>query len=77
MKLFMKDQDRRKNDLKKRINALLFSICHKQKTIDEVAELEKKLFGQKRFLNMVVHDMRNPCESIQHGLEHVQQVINQ
>lgn len=36
-------------------------------------KLEKKLFGQKRFMNMVVHDLRNPSESIYQGMKMVQE----
>jgi hypothetical protein len=31
--------------------------------------MEKKMEGQKRFVNMVIHDIRSPAESIQMGLK--------
>jgi hypothetical protein len=42
---------------------------------EHVKKLEAKLLNQKLFLNMVVHDMRNPAESIMHGLELVKKMI--
>lgn len=43
----------------------------------QIANLEKRLCGQRDFLNMVVHDLRNPCESIEHGLEYVLEFQNE
>lgn len=42
----------------------------------KMEDLEKRLCGQRDFLNMVVHDLRNPCESIEHGLEYVLEFQN-
>jgi hypothetical protein len=30
--------------------------------------MKENLEGQQRFINMVVHDMRNPAEAINNGL---------
>lgn len=34
----------------------------------EIKELKEKLKFQKQFLNMIIHDLRNPSESIKEGL---------
>lgn len=35
----------------------------------DIKELEGKLTTQKLFMNMVIHDLRNPAESIKQGLK--------
>lgn len=34
-----------------------------------ISRLNKKILGQQRFLNMVIHDLRNPSESIHQGMK--------
>jgi signal transduction histidine kinase len=50
---------------------LVNDIKNKHELENTKDTLKKKLHGQRKFLNMVVHDLRNPCESIHHGLEYV------
>ncbi len=35
----------------------------------QINEMRQNLEGQQRFINMVVHDMRNPAEAINNGLK--------
>ena len=36
---------------------------------ENMESLKKQLVNNRRFLHMVIHDMRNPTNSIQFGLE--------
>lgn len=36
---------------------------------EDIKELDSKLTTQKLFMNMVIHDLRNPAESIKQGLQ--------
>jgi len=40
-------------------------------------KLKVKIKQQKLFLNMVVHDLRNPSDSIFHGLTRANEQINE
>jgi hypothetical protein len=42
-----------------------------------VKELEKKLLSDKIFLNMVVHDIRNPASSIDFGLQQTLKLLEE
>ena len=35
---------------------------------ERIADLENKLYSTKRFMNMVIHDLRGPTTSIKGGL---------
>ena len=43
----------------------IFEVSHQ-----EIKDQKNQLFRSKLFLNMVVHDMRNPTKSIKIGLQH-------
>ena len=36
---------------------------------NQLEEMKYNMDGQQRFINMVVHDMRNPAEAINNGLK--------
>jgi hypothetical protein len=42
----------------------------------KIKKLEKQLVNTKIFLNMVIHDMRNPTNSIEYAIKEVIRVIN-
>ncbi len=42
----------------------------------KIKKLEKQLNNTKIFLNMVIHDMRNPTNSIEHAIKEVIKLIN-
>ena len=49
-----------------------FAMCSNSKyNIDlfKIEEMKENLEGQQRFMNMVVHDMRNPAEAVNTGLK--------
>jgi signal transduction histidine kinase len=58
-----------------KVERTLFNILNHIDLTEHVKKLEAKLKNQKHFLNMVVHDLRNPAESIMHGLELVKKII--
>ena len=37
--------------------------------VHKIEEMKENLEGQQKFINMVVHDMRNPAEAINNGLK--------
>jgi hypothetical protein len=41
--------------------------------VNKIEEMKENLEGQQRFINMVVHDMRNPTEAINNGLKQARQ----
>lgn len=43
----------------------------------KLEKLERKIKDQKNFLNMVVHDLRNPSESIHEGLKIAKELMDQ
>lgn len=55
----------------KRINDVLMTFHAEMVNYNKaiITRLDRKVTDQKLFLNMVVHDLRNPAESIQQGLE--------
>ncbi len=40
----------------------------------QINEMRKNLEGQQRFINMVVHDMRNPAEAVNNGLKQAREL---
>jgi len=44
---------------------------------EKLKSLTNQLDGSKRFLNMVIHDMRNPTTSIKMGLENTCNTLHQ
>lgn len=58
------NENKRKKELKQFINSIIDDFLNKKSIFSKVELLEKMLYNQKRFLNMVVHDLRSPCESI-------------
>lgn len=42
-----------------------------------IESLKKQLDNNKIFLNMVIHDMRNPCNSVEYGLKETLRIIEQ
>lgn len=60
-----------RNKLRSLVNKLVAEVKQGIDFRSTIQNLEKRLCDQKDFLNMVVHDLRNPCESIEHGLEHL------
>ena len=58
-------------------NSQLYSGCATLETYrKKIKKLEKQLTNTKIFLNMVIHDMRNPTNSIEYALKEVIKVIN-
>ena len=47
-------------------NSYINHINHLQQV---VSQLEIQLTKQKLFMNMIIHDLRNPAESINQGLK--------
>jgi hypothetical protein len=43
----------------------------------KIKKLEKQLNNTKIFLNMVIHDMRNPTNSIEFAIKQIIQIFNQ
>ena len=56
--------------MKTKISMIIDQFHASIKTLhhNEVIKLEKRIKDQKTYLNMVVHDLRNPGESIYQGL---------
>lgn len=71
---YLAESDARKVSLKPQIISFLQDIKNRTDPRETIRILERRLYGQKLFLNMVVHDLRSPSESIQSGLEHVLQI---
>lgn len=46
-------------------------LCKKK-----IKKLEHSLTNTKIFLNMVIHDMRNPTTSIEYALKEILKIIN-
>ena len=44
---------------------------------NRMVELEKKINSNKIFMDMVIHDMRNPTSSIEFNLENAQVILKQ
>ena len=42
----------------------------------KIKKLEKQLNNTKIFLNMVIHDMRNPTNSIEFAIKQIIQIFN-
>ena len=40
----------------------------------QINEMRQNLEGQQRFINMVVHDMRNPAEAVNNGLKQAREL---
>ena len=57
--------------LKSRVLQFIADIKNNRDPAAIIESLERRLYGQRLFLNMVVHDLRNPSESIHHGNEFV------
>ena len=66
---FMKDEVHRQASCRTKLQDFIASFKNTDTAIDKYTLLEKKLLGQKLYLNMVVHDLRSPTESIHEGLE--------
>lgn len=64
--------------LTSQVNAVINGFCNEIGKLngDHMDKLQHKIKWQQRFLSMVVHDMRNPAESIHMGLKLVQNQIN-
>ena len=41
----------------------------------KIKKLQKQLINNKIFLNMVIHDMRNPTNSIEYGIKEVLKIL--
>ena len=41
----------------------------------EINEMKGYTEGQEKFMNMVVHDMRNPSEAINNGLKQAKEMM--
>ena len=62
--------------LKDRVNEMIERVSKQVSKQDKkrLGLMVKKIKDQKRFLNMVVHDLRNPAESIHQALKLVQDI---
>jgi signal transduction histidine kinase len=73
---FRREKKDKRSFLLQKVERTLFNIQNHQDLTENINKLEAKLQNQKTFLNMVVHDLRNPVESIMHGLEIVKNIIS-
>ena len=69
VKQFQKKHEHIKAECRAKLTDLISDIKKEEHHVDKFSVLEKKLQDQKLYLNMVVHDLRNPTESIHDGLE--------
>ena len=43
---------------------------------EKISSLDKQLDSNKIFLNMVIHDMRNPSNSAEYGMQQIKEIIS-
>jgi hypothetical protein len=59
------------------VSATNSSQINRNEVQENIKNLKIQLDGSKRFLNMVIHDMRNPTTSIKMGLENTCNTLHQ
>lgn len=74
---FKEELHQREETIRNQINNLVLDVRNGANAWEQIKVLEKRLYGQRVFLNMVVHDLRSPTESIHHGLQYVLSIQQQ